>query len=280
MTDKKICLITGCNCGIGKETAIELAKKGYTILMLVRDSQKSQLAFEAIKEQSGNNDVKMFFVDLSSLKSINKVIAAIKETVVKIDILINNAAVYKRIHEKTEEGTDMTFAVNYLAPFYLTNNLLPLLEKSSGGRIINLTSIVYKYGKIDFDDFMSEKSNNINVVYGTSKLLGIHFTYKLAEKLKDKDITVNCVYPGIVNTDASREYPMWMRKLISLFSLKVEEGAKPVIHLATSTEFNNVTGKYFNKTKMELTTEKTYNKTLSDQIWTYTERLIERLGPN
>ena len=140
--DNKICLITGCNSGIGKITAIELAKKGYEIIMLVRDSEKSRMAFEEISSVSGGK-IALKYVDLASLRSIQKVSEEIRSQYERIDILINNAGIFKRKLENSADSFEMTLAVNYFATFALTIHLIPLLKKSKQARVINLTSELY-----------------------------------------------------------------------------------------------------------------------------------------
>lgn len=263
----KVCLITGCNTGIGKETAIGLAQNGYKVLMLVRDTKKSEVAFKDIKTISKNDSVEMFFADLSLQSSIR---TTAKEIITKhkvIDVLINNAGLMKREEEITKDGIESTVAVNYFATFLLTNLMLPVIEKSKNGRIINVSSELYKNGKIDIGNFTSSTKFNGSKAYASSKLMVAFFTKELSKRLNDKKITVNCVHPGVIGSDVFREYPKIVNKLLNLFISNTKEGAKPSIYLATSKEVEGITGKYFYKTK-----EKPFIKTLDDndlskKIW-------------
>ena len=268
----KICLITGCNSGIGKVTAIELAKKGFEIIMLVRDSEKSRIAFEEIKSASGGKVI-LKYVDLASLDSIKKISEEIKLQYDRIDILINNAGLFKRSPEASVDSFEMTLAVNYYATFVLSILMIPLLEKSKKARIINLTSELYKRGKVNWDnDFGIEKFDG-NKAYANSKLLVVYFTKELSKRLESKNISVNCVHPGVIGTDVFREYPKWFAKFMNLLISKPTEGAKPSIYLASSEELDNVTGKYFYKTKQKDTDKLANDLDLSEKIWIKTEDL-------
>ena len=270
--ENKICVITGSNTGIGKVTAIELAKKGYEIIMLVRDSEKSRIAFDEIKNESEGNVI-LKYVDLASLASIKKVAEEIKSDYERIDILINNAGLFKRKFEKSADAFEITLAVNYFATFALTLFMIPLLKKSRQGRIINLTSELYKRGTVNLEnDFALEKFDG-NKAYANSKLLVVYFTKELSKRLASENITVNCVHPGVVGTDVFREYPKWFAKLMNLLISKPSEGAKPSVYLASAEELESITGKYFNKSKQKETDKIANDSDLSKKIWTKTEEL-------
>ena len=270
--ESKVCVITGSNSGIGKITAIELAKKGYEIIMLVRDSEKSRIVYEEIKSESGGKIV-LKYIDLASLDSIRKIADEIKAQYERIDILINNAGIFKRKYEESVDSYEISLAVNYLAVYALTNHLLPLLKKSYQGRIINLTSELYKRGKINIESDFSMKKFDGSQAYANSKLLVIYFTKELAKRLETHKITVNCVHPGVVGTDVFREYSKWFAKLMNLLISKPEDGAKPSIFLATSAALNKTTGKYFYKSKQKETAEVANNTKLLKEIWLKTEEL-------
>jgi retinol dehydrogenase-13 len=272
--NNKICLITGCNSGIGKVTAIELAKKGFEIIMLVRDSEKSRVAFEEIKSASGGK-VTLKYVDLSSLDSIKKISEEIKSQYDRIDVLINNAGIFKRKYETSVDSFEMTLGVNYFATFALSILMVPLLKKSKQARVINLTSELYKKGLVNLDnDFAIEKFDG-SKAYANSKLLVVYFTKELSKQLASDNITVNCVHPGVVGTDVFREYPKWFAKLLNLMISKPADGAKPTIYLASSEELANVTGQYFYKTKQKNTAAIANDLSLSEKIWLKTQELTE-----
>jgi len=269
----KTCIITGCNSGIGKAAGIQLAKMNYTIIMLVRDSNKSRAAFEEMKTESNGGDIQLLYVDLSSLASIRKVAEEISNKYSHIDILINNAGVLKRNPELSVDGIEMTYAVNLIAPFLLTNLLLPLLKKSKYGRIINLTSELYKKGKIEFEKISSLDNFNGSKAYANSKLMVVVNTLALANKLQGTNVTVNCVHPGVVGTDVFRDYPTWFSKLLNLFISKPDVGAQPSVFLATSPEVAKTTGKYYSKMTPTPVTETANSEAAENQVWAFCKKI-------
>jgi NAD(P)-dependent dehydrogenase (short-subunit alcohol dehydrogenase family) len=274
MRKDKICLITGCSSGIGKFTAIELAKLGYEIVMLVRDSQKSRDAYAEIREVSGSEAVQLFYLDLASLDAIKKITDELQRKLTRIDLLINNAGIYKRQEAVSADGFEMTIAVNYLALYYLTRRLLPLVEKGENPRIINLSSELYKRGEVHLDSDFSAAKFDGNKAYANSKLLVIYFTKTLAKRLSASPVTVNALHPGVVGTDVFREFPTWVSKLLNFFIASPQQGAQPSLYLATSEEVADLTGRYFNKTVEKDTAPRANDEALADQIWARTEALI------
>ncbi len=270
---KRICLITGCSGGIGKDTAKKLAQLDYHIIMLVRKGEKSLNAYQEVLSASTIQNVKMFYTDLSSQNSIKKVVEEIKKEYDHIDLLINNAGVIKRKLDYSEEGIEMTLAVNYFAPFLLANLLVPLLKSSSKARVINLSSELYKKGEPILETDYTAKKFDGNKAYANSKLLINLFTYELSKRLNEDGITVNCLHPGVIGTDAFREYPKIFSKMLNLFLSKPEEGANNVVYLSTSNEFDKITGKYFNKTTENLV--KIINDELSEKVWNETEEILK-----
>lgn len=270
---QKICVITGASAGIGKATAIALAKSGYYLILLVRDSAKSRSAYEEIKTESGSADIQLHHVDFSSMASIRKVAAEVSQRYAHIDILINNAGVLKRSPELSVDGIEMTYAVNLFAPFLLTNLLLPLVEKSDAGRIINLTSELYKKGKIDFEATSSVEKFDGSQAYANSKLMVVVNTVALANKLKGTGVTVISVHPGVVATDVMRDYPKWVGNLLNLFISKPDKGAAPTIYLATSPEVAEMTGKYYNKMAQTPVIDIAKNDSTANQVWEFCEKI-------
>ncbi|MCP5500193.1 MAG: SDR family NAD(P)-dependent oxidoreductase [Leptospiraceae bacterium] len=270
----KLTVITGCSSGIGKHIAIEMAKLDYKVLMLVRDSDKSRDAYNEIVKISNSNNIKMLYTDFASLDSIRSTSDNIIKEYSQIDILINNAGVIKRKYESSGDGYEMTFAVNYLATFLLTNLLLPLLKNASFSRVINLSSELYKNGIIDLENIPPKGKFNGTKNYADSKLLINIFTKELAERIKNDGITVNCLHPGVIGTDAFREYPKIFVKLMNLFLTKPEKGALPVIRLATSPEYKNVTGQYFNVNKLVPMKNYIFEKEVIQEIWNISRQLV------
>ncbi len=271
MADRKIAVITGASAGIGKETAIELARRGFLVVILVRNSEKSRAAFEEIKSRSGTDKVDMHFADLADLKSIVTACDGIRQKYPRVDVLINNAGVFKRKQERSVDGFEMSIAVNYIATFAVTMLLLPVLEK--GSRVINLSSEIYKRGEVILENRLSPPKFNGDKAYANSKLLVVLFTVELSRRLAGKGITVNAVHPGVVGTDVFREYPRWFAKMLNLFITKPEKGAIPSIYLATREEVSSITGEYFSKTEREPIAPDFLSK--ANGLW---DRTVELLG--
>lgn len=278
MRNNKTCVITGCNSGIGKFTAIELAKRGYEIIMLVRDSEKSRTAYTEIKEASGSESVQMVYTDLARLDSIKTAAEELKRDLAKIDLLINNAGVFKRKEEQSPDGFELTIAVNYIAPFYLTQLLLPLVEAAEESRIINVSSELYKNGTLYLDNRFSSTTFDGYKAYADSKLLLVYFTQSLAQRLADTHVTVNALHPGVIGTDVFREYPNWVSKLLGLFIPSPQKGAEPSVYLATSAEVSGVSGQYFYKTERKETASVANDEKLAERIWQKTEELIDSIA--
>ncbi len=245
----KTIIVTGSNSGIGKEAALNLAKSGHRILMLCRDSEKSKQVHSEIVTQSGNENVFLIPVDLSECDSIQAAGELIKRQYPKIDVLINNAGVYKVKRAETTNGIEMSFAVNFLGPYMLSQLLLDNLEASGNGRIINVSSELYKNGSLDFDNLMLQTGYKAGDAYANSKLASILYTVELAQKTRTKGITVNALHPGVLATNSFREYPNFVMKIFNLFLEKAQKGGERIAYLAISDEVAGVSGKYFYKTE-------------------------------
>lgn len=276
----KTVIVTGGNAGIGYETALGIAKLGATTYIVSRDETKAKAAVEQLKAESHNLAIDYFIADFSSQKSVHNVAETIKQKLTVIDVLVNNAGGVYPSFALSEDGLEMTIATNHFGPFLLTNLLLPLIEKSSEGRIVNVSSRSHYRGKIDFESFTKEKGYFVMKAYEQSKLANVLFSAELAERLKSKNITVNSLHPGVVKTDIGKKgTPAYIRWFWSMFTflggISVEDGAKTSIYLASSNEVKNVTGKYFDLCKIKEESGLAKDKRLAQQLWTETERLIQ-----
>lgn len=266
---KRTCAITGASAGIGKATAIDMARRGCSIVMFVRDCGKSRRAAEEVKAASGSDDVRLFYVDLSSRESIASAVEEVKRAGLAIDILVNNAGVYKRRREVSADGIEMTLAVNFAAPFMLTNLIVPLMEGRPDARIVNLASEHFRSGRVSFSGYLGEGRFNGSKTYASSKLLVVLWTRELARRLKRSGITANCVHPGVVGTDVFRDYPRWFNALMTRFISKPEVGASPVVYLATSPQLAGVTGEYFCKKERRPLSGPAADDSLGHRVWEY-----------
>ena len=264
----KICIITGANSGIGKATAIGLAKMNATLVMLCRDKERGESAQNEIMELTGNKNVDLFLCDLSSLKEIRNFATEFKSKYKNLHVLINNAGVMLSKKDFSVDGFEMNFAVNHLAPFLLTNLLLDILKKSAPSRIINVGSAAHRMGKIDFEDLQSEnKKGRLMKLYGNSKLAMALVSYELSRKLEGSNVTVNILHPGLVNTNLGRDRSSTSKGFAAKFFKSPEIGAETSIYLASSPEVEGITGKYFIKKMEKDSSKKSYNEEHAKRLW-------------
>src|SRR5947209_8315404 len=230
----KICMVTGANSGIGKATALALAHMGATVVMVCRDRARGEEARSEITTKSRNNAVDLLLADLSSQQSIRHLVEDFEQRYTHLHVLINNAGASFPGRRETVDGLEMTFAVNYLAPFLLTNLLLDILKASAPARIVNVSSNSHAAGYIQLDDLQSEHYKSMRV-YGQAKLALVLFTYELARRLQGTGVTANCLHPGFVATNFAQR-DLWpiartAAKLVLFFGISPEEGAKTSIYL-------------------------------------------------
>ncbi len=266
----KVCLITGATSGIGEVTARELARMGCSVVITARDKRKAEIAVDKLCAESGNLKIDGLVADLSSQDQVRDLAAEFMHRHNRLDVLINNAgAIYLRRY-LSQDGIEMTFAVNHLAPFLLTNLLLEMVIDSTPARIINVASNSHKDREIDFDDLESQGSYGFMRAYGKSKLANIMFTYELDRRLAGSDVTVNAVHPGFVGTNMGANNG-WLVKLFlplsSLWALSPEEGAETSVYLASSPEVEGVSGKYFYQKKVVPSSPSSLDKEKSRQLW-------------
>ena len=274
----KICMVTGANSGIGKATALELAQMGATVVMVCRDRARGEETRSEITTKSRNNAVDLLQADLSSQQSIRQLVEHFKQRYTHLHVLINNAGAAFTGRRETVDGLEMTFAVNYLAPFLLTNLLLDVLKASAPARIVNVSSNSHKSGYIQMDDLQGEKHNRSMRAYPQSKLAIVLFTYELARRLQGTGVTANCLDPGFVATNIGQtgaSLPVRLLiKLIGSFGTSPEKGAKTSIYLASSPEVEGVTGKYFVKSLPKRSAAISYDESLQRQLWEQSAKLV------
>jgi len=274
----KICVVTGANSGIGKATALELAQMSATVVMVCRDRARGEEARSEITTKSRNNAVDLLQADLSSQQSIRQLVEHFKQRYTHLHVLINNAGAAFTGRRETVDGLEMTFAVNYLAPFLLTNLLLDVLKASAPARIVNVSSASHKSGYIQMDDLQGEKHNRSMRAYPQSKLAIVLFTYELARRLQGTGVTANCLDPGFVATNIGQtgaSLPVRLLiKLIGSFGTSPEKGAKTSIYLASSPEVEGVTGKYFVKSLPKRSAAISYDESLQRQLWEQSAKLV------
>ena len=270
---EKLILITGSTSGIGKETAIKLVKLGAHVIIHGRDELKTHNTIELIRNETNNPKIDGVYADLGSFQQIKEMAKILHERYDHLDVLINNAGVIRANRNLTEEGLEETFMVNYIAPFLLTNLLIDLLKKSKAARIVNVVSQVHS-NHLDLINLQYKREYSGVKAYARSKTCLIMFTYLLAEKLKQSNITVNCLHPGIINTkllEASMGAPL---------GAPVSVGAENLIYVAIEEKLKKRSGKYFNNKRTEPSKEITYNKKIQKELWQKTEEIIGRSFKN
>jgi len=262
----KTILITGATDGIGKQTTLRLAEMGARILMHGRNSDKAEQVRQEIISKSGNPNVEVLIADLQSLKQVRQLASEVKTRTNRLDVLINNAGVYMKKRRLSEDGYEMTFAVNHLAPFLLTNLLLDLLKQSAPSRVVTVSSVGHKLVYLNMADLQGKFFFWDWVAYCRSKLLNVLFTFELSERLKGTGVVANAVHPGVITTNL-------LKKAKIGSSASVEDGAEPLVYLATSPELNNVSGKYFNRKKIAKSSAFAGYRKLRRKIWTLSTQL-------
>ena len=263
----KVCIVTGANTGIGKETALGLARLGATVVMVCRDRERGEAAQREIKQKSGNSNVDLMLCDFSSQNSIRQFVRDFTERHNRLDVLVNNAGVVLRQHSMTEDGLESTFAINHLGYFLVTNLLLDVLKKSAPSRVVNVASTAHKYGKLDISGWPTGRNYSSFGAYANSKLANVLFTYELARRLKGSGVTANCLHPGGVGTNLFRGLPAFMQTLIKLVTISPERGARTSIFLASSPEVEGVTGKYFARSKQQQSSVASRDEEAANILW-------------
>jgi NAD(P)-dependent dehydrogenase (short-subunit alcohol dehydrogenase family) len=274
----RICMVTGATSGIGKATALGLAHMGATLVLVARDPARGEAARHEIVTQSGNNAVDLLRADLSSQQSIRHLAESFRQRYSHLHVLVNNAGLFSLRRRTTVDGMELTFAVNYLAPFLLTNLLLDMLKASAPARIVNVASDAHEAGYIRLDRLQPERGYRPMRAYGQSKLALVLFTYELARRLEGSGVTVNALHPGFVATNIGQTGlgPLGRAaaKFIFRRGISPEAGARTSLYLASSPEAAGVTGKYFVKSAPRQSVAISYDETLQRQLWEESARLV------
>ena len=267
----KVTIITGGTNGLGKATAFELARQGALVTIIGRTPQKCAQVADQIKAASGN-PVEWIAVDLSTPAGVQSAVSQFNERNDHLHILINNAGALFRNLQYTEDGYEMTFALNHLSYFSFTNLLLDKLVSSHPARIINVSSLAHaSINKLDLENMQNGRRYNGMIAYSQSKLCNLLFTYELARILKDTGVTVNAVHPGYVNTGFAKNNGPIYRFFIEvggrLFAKKPLQGAQTMTYLATSNIVDGITGKYFSDFKETTSSKLSYDRTVASGLW-------------
>jgi NAD(P)-dependent dehydrogenase (short-subunit alcohol dehydrogenase family) len=262
-------LVTGATDGLGKRVAFELAASGATVLLHGRSRKRLEATLEEAREGTGSEKLGFYLADLSSLGEVRTLAERVLTEQDRLDVLVNNAGVIVGERRESEDGYELTFAVNYLAHFLLTHLLLPLLRDSAPARVVNVASA--GQSPIDFDDVMLERGYGGMKAYTQSKLAQVIFTFELAERLGASGVTVNALHPASL-MDTKMVLETFGRSMST-----VEEGAEATVRLAASPELEGVTGRYFDGTREGRAERQAYDEEARKRLWVLSEELCGRL---
>ncbi|MBN1284573.1 MAG: SDR family oxidoreductase [Anaerolineae bacterium] len=267
LVDCQICMVTGATDGIGKATAHALAAQRMMVVLVGRNPQKGAATVEHIAADTGNPNVDFLLADLSSQADIRALAAAFVEKYQRLDVLINNAGGLFAARRESVDGIEMTFALNHLSYFLLTNLLLDTIIAGAPARIINVSSGMHSGAVLDFNDLENKKDYSAWRAYGESKLANILFTYELARRLKGTGVTANALHPGVVATHFGADSGYRAR------GISPEEGAQTGIYLATAAAVEEVTGRYFVNCKPVPSSKVSYNGADAKRLWEISARM-------
>lgn len=270
-------LVTGATSGVGKATVNELATRGGTVIGVGRDAARCEQTKQEIINSTGNSNVEVLLADLSSLQEIRRLAGEVNKKYASIDVLINNAGAFFLRRKLSPDGYEMTWALNHLSYFLLTNLLLEKLEKETPSRIVIVSSGSHYRGRIKFEDVNLTTGYTGWAAYSQSKLANILFAYELDRRVKGTNITVNSLTPGFVATRIGHNSGPLIAFIVQLFQkmggMTPEEGAQTMVYLATSPEVDQVSGKFFREKKAVRTSDLSYDRELARHVWEISERM-------
>ena len=274
----RICLVTGGTNGIGKSTAQELAQMGATVIIVGRDAQKTSRVVNEIRATSGNPKVRPMLADLSSQLDVRRLADEFKSQYAHLHVLINNAGAVFMKRQLSMDGIEMTFALNHLAYFLLTDLLLDTLKASAPARIINVSSNAHTSGKIEFDNLQGERIYSPRV-YENSKLANILFTTELARRLQGTGVTVNALHPGFTATGFAKNNGRAIAALVSIFAPLVArspaKGAETSIYLASSPSVEGLSGEYFYDSQVIQAAPQANDMAVARRLWDVSAEMVD-----
>lgn len=271
----KICLVTGASSGLGLAVTKNFAKSGAIVVLVCRDSQKSRDALAEVKREVPDAKLELMYCDLSSIKSIQDFLQKFKETHSSLNVIFNNAAVMRQHRTVTEDGFEMMFQTNYLAPVLLTTSFMDLLKNSSNAQIINIAVPPEKL-RIDFEDLQFQKKYKPYEDFMRTKLYLLLYSLELSKRLADTGIIVNSINPGLFKSGLRRESPWLLGMITDLFAISADKAAENIVLHASSDKVQAKSGKVFDG-KLEKTLTSYWNDyIIRNRLWAITETLINQ----
>lgn len=269
--NRKVAIVTGANSGMGLTTSVALANQNIHVIMLCRSEERGKEALKTARQQLKNGSVELQLCDLASFEDIRSYAKRFLESGQQVDIFVANAGVVQTKRQETADGYESMLGVNHLGHFLLIQLLLGTIKKSSDGRIVIVSSGAHKWGKLDFDNLQLHSGFNVMKGYGQSKLANVLFARKLAKELVDTHVTVNALHPGAVATNlgVNREtgFGKAIHRVLKPFFLTPEQGSKTAVYLATNSDLDGVTGKYFIKEQQAPISKRAADDELAQKLW-------------
>lgn len=276
--ERKICIVSGGNSGIGKYTCLGMMKKGFKVIMLCRDLKKANSAIEEITVFSKSDDIESAICDYTSFKSIKNFTEEFLKRFNRLDVLINNAGAFYDTYSETEDGYESQWQVNHLAGFYLTNLLLPVMNSQNGGRIVNVSSAAHYNGRINISDVNRKAKYDGIKAYCQSKLANVMIANELSRRYIDQGISANSLHPGVVKTSFGQKNSKGLYDIIwrlsKPFMISEREGARTSIFLGSSEKVNGITGKYFEKCKIKKPSPQAMNAKNCEKLWALSLKMV------
>ena len=274
-------VITGATAGIGRVTARELAKAGARILLAARSREKAEETRRWIREAAPGADVQLLIADLSSLAQVRSVAEQVS-SLGPVNVLVNNVGAIFQRRMETVDGREMTFALNHLTPFLLTNLLRDALRRGAPSRVVTVSSAAHERARMDFDDLEGRARYRAWKAYGQSKLANLLFTFELARRLRGSGITANALHPGFVASEFGKNNGGSLRVMMSiaqrLGAISVEEGARTSIYLASAEDIHGATGKYFVKSREAQSAPASRDRESMRRLWEVSAEMVGLAG--
>jgi NAD(P)-dependent dehydrogenase (short-subunit alcohol dehydrogenase family) len=277
----RVFLITGATSGIGRATAASLAARGHQVVLVGRDPSRCAQVTAELAAQSPDSRVDALVADLSLMREVRRVAAEFSERYTRLDALINNVGAAFGRRTETDEGHEMTFALNHLSPFLLTQLLLPALlttaETAGEARVVNVSSTLHKLASINWSDLEGHSAFDGSRAYNATKLMNILFTYALARRLATSRVQTNAVNPGWVTTNLGKDDGSMASRLAPLFRIfqkSPEKGAQTSVYVATSSDISGLTGKYFSDCRAVRSSRYSYDEAAQERLWHISEQLV------
>jgi retinol dehydrogenase 12 len=272
----KTVVVTGASSGIGAEAAVELARLGATVVPIGRDQRRLNAIAARIRDANPDGATEPLSADFASLADVRKLASELLDRHPRIDVLVNNAGLVSGRRRLSEDGFELTFAVNHLAPFLLTNLLQERLRASAPARVVTTSSGAHFSGVLDLEDLDAERRWSTWSAYSNSKLANVLFTRALARRLDGSGVVANCLHPGVIRTRLGRGAPLpvgvgW--RVAGLFFASPRKGASTIVYLASAPDAASISGGYFVDSQQRTPSAQARDDVLAEGLWEASERL-------